>query len=98
MLRKCHVYEQVREYATDRGNAEALAKSWSAKHLSTSPLKMAIIPNTYEAAWWSSSSHLGRLALFSIGIFRALENVAEDCLRHIFGWRYLVDNTLFISF
>lgn len=24
MLRKCHVYEEVREYATDRGNAEAL--------------------------------------------------------------------------
>lgn len=58
---------------------------------------MAIVPNTYEAAW-RSSSHLGRLALFSIGIFRALVEVAEDYLRHIFGWRYLVDNTLFISF
>lgn len=58
---------------------------------------MAIISNTYEAAW-RSSSHLGRTALIFIGIFRALEKVAEVCLRRIFGWRYLVDNTLFISF
>lgn len=58
---------------------------------------MAIMPITNEAAW-RSSSHLGRLALFSIGNIRALEKVAGDCLRHIFVWRYLIDNTQFISF
>lgn len=58
---------------------------------------MAIMPIANKAAW-RSSSHLGRLALSPIGIFRALEKVAGHCLRHIFGWQYLIDNTLLISF
>lgn len=44
---------------------------------------MAVISNANEAAW-RSSSHLGRLALSSIGVSRALEEVAGDCLKHIF--------------